>query len=99
MFRRVDSIIGGRRFGKSSDAVMALQVRRIAQSVIVKECADLPSEILSQVHVKTYTNGSLTIACPPLVAAELYMRSGGLKKVMNREFGGGIIREIRFKAL
>lgn len=97
MFKPVGTIIGGRRFGKSSDAVMALQVRRIAQGALAKECADLPDEILGQVHVKSYANGYLTIVCPPLVAAELYMRSEGLKKVMDRELGGNVIREIRFK--
>lgn len=99
MFKPVGAIIGNKRFGKSSGAVMALQVRRIAADVIAKECADLPNEILSKIRVKTYKNGDLTIVCPPLVAAELYMRSGGLKKVMNKEFGRGLVRNLKFKVL
>ena len=98
MFKPVGSIIANRRFGKSSQVVLAIQVRRVAQDVIGKVCSDLPAEILATIKVKTYKNGVATIACPQMVAAELHMRSEGLKKGINKVLGGGIILDLRFRA-
>ena len=97
MFRTAGSIIGKRRFGKSTGAILALEVRRVAQAEIEKSCADLPVEILAKIKVKTYKNGVLTISCPQLVAAELYMRSEGLKKGINESIGRQIVNELRFR--
>ena len=98
MFKPVGVILGNRRFGKSSGAVLALQVRRVAQDVIGKVCSDLPEEILTTIKVKTYKNGAATIACPQMVAGELYMRSEGLKKGMNDKLGKNVVEQIKFKA-
>ena len=98
MFKPVGSIIANRRFGKSSGAVLALQVRRVAQDVIGRVFSDLPVGILATIKVKTYKNGVVTIACPQMVAAELYMRSEGLKKGINDKLGNNVVEQIRFKA-
>ncbi len=97
MFRPVGAIIGNRRFGKSSTAVAAIQVKNVAQKVIKEKCADLPAEVLGQIKVKTFKNATLTMACPTLVAAELYMRSEELKKAMNGQFGRTIVKDLRFR--
>lgn len=98
MFKPIGVILGNRRFGKSSQAVLAIQVRRVAQDVIGKVCSDLPAEILATIKVKTYKNGVLTIACGQMVAAELHMRSEGLKKAINRQLGDKFIARIVFRA-
>lgn len=98
MFRPIGAIIGKRRFGKSSGAVYAIQIKSIAEKVIGEKCADLPPVVLGQIKVKTFKNGTLTVACPTLVAAELYMRSSGLKKAINKQFGRSIVKDLRFRA-
>ena len=99
MFKPVGGMIGVRgRFGKSGDAVAAIQVRQVATKVINDELADLPKEVLGLIVVKTYKNGVLTIACPPMVSAELYMRSSGLIKGINGVLGKELVYEIRFRA-
>lgn len=98
MFKPVGSILAARRFGKSSGAILALSIKQVALEAISRELADLGDEILGTIAVKTYKNGTLTISCPQLVAAELYVRSGGLKRDINRVLGGEIIEKIVFRA-
>src|SRR3989344_369302 len=95
MFKPIGAIIGNRRFGKSSDAILALGVRRVAQEVI--NGLDLPNKVKATIKVKTFKNVVLTISCSPLVAVELYMRSEELKKGMNEKVGKDIIETITFK--
>jgi len=95
MFKPVGAIIGNRRFGKSSDAVLALGVRRVAQEVI--NGLDLPDKVRATIKVKTFKNGVLTISCSPLIAAELYMRSEELKKGINERVGGDLVKGLIFK--
>ena len=97
MFKPIGAIIGNRRFGKSSDAILALGVRRVAQEVI--NGLDLPNKVKATIKVKTFKNGVLTVGCPPLVAAELYMRFEELKKGMNGKLGGSSVGDLRFKVL
>ena len=95
MFRPIGAIIGNRRFGKSSDAILALGVRRVAQEVI--NGLDLPNKVKATIKVKTFKNGVLTISCSPLVAVELYMRSEELKKGMNERLGKVLVKDLRFR--
>ena len=97
MFKPVGTILANRRFGKSSGAILALSVKRVAKDVINRELSDLGDEILATIAVKNYRNGTLTIGCPQLVAAELYVRSGGLKGDINKVLGGKIIEKIVFR--
>ena len=95
MFKPIGAIIGNRRFGKSSEAVLALGVRRVAQEVI--NGLDLPNKVKATIKVKTFKNGVLTISCSPLIAAELYMRSEELKKGINERVGGDLVKGLIFK--
>ena len=95
MFKPIGAIIGNRRFGKSSDAILALGVRRVAQEVI--NGLDLPNKVKATIKVKTFKNGVLTISCSPLIAAELYMRSEELKKGINERVGGDLVKGLIFK--
>src|SRR3989344_4633313 len=97
MFKPVGTILANRRFGKSSGAILALSVKRVAKDVINRELSDLGDEIFATIAVKNYRNGTLTICCPQLVAAELYVRSGGLKGDINKVLGGKIIEKIVFR--
>ena len=99
MFKPVGSIIASRgRFGKSSGAILALQVRGAAKKILEGVCVDLGEDVAGSVKVKSFKNGVLNIVAPGLLSTELYMRSSGLKKEINRVLGEEIVGKIRFKA-
>ena len=99
MFRPVGSLIGNLHLHtKSKDAIFALKVKKTAEDVIPNVCHDLPKEAISQIKVKSFRNGQLTILAPTLVSLELKMRSEGLKNEINRAFGEGILKKIVFRA-
>src|SRR3990172_1318602 len=98
MFRPVGSLIGNLHLRpKSQDAILALQVKRIAQEQIAKTVQDLPKEAIAQIKVKSFRNGQLTIVAPTLVSLELKMRSEGLKNEINRGLAKDIIKKIVFR--
>jgi len=98
MFRPVGSLIGNLHLGtKSKDAIFALKVKKVAKDAIEKICGDLPQEAISQIRVKSFRNGQLTILAPTLVSLELKMRSEGLKDAINKTFGKEVIRRIVFR--
>src|SRR3989344_6511805 len=99
MFKPVGSLIGNLHVrSKSQGAILALQVKRIAQEQIAKTVQDLPEEATAQIKVKSFRNGQLTVLAPTLVSLELKMRSEGLKNEINRAFGEGILKKIVFRA-
>src|SRR3989304_6292387 len=98
MFRPVGSLIGNLHLRpKSQDAILALQVKIIAQEQIAKTVQDLPKEAIVQIKVKSFRNGQLTILAPTLVSLELKMRSEGLKDTINRVLAKDIVKTIRFR--
>ena len=98
MFKPVGSIIGNLRLrSKSQGAILALQVKRIAQEQIAKTVQDLPEEATVQIKVKSFRNGQLTILAPTLISLELKMRSEGLKSEINKAFGKDIVEKMRFR--
>ena len=98
MFRPVGSLIGNLHLHtKSKDAIFALKVKKTAEDVIPNVCHDLPKEAISQIKVKSFRNGQLTVLAPTLVSAELKMRSEGLKDAINKTFGKEVIRRIVFR--
>ena len=99
MFRPVGSLIGNLHLHtKSKDAIFALKVKKVAKDAIEKICGDLPQEAISQIKVKSFRNGQLTVLAPTLVAVELKMRSEGLKDQINKAFGKEIVSRIIFRA-
>ena len=99
MFRPVGSLIGNLRLhSKSQGAILALQVKKVAEDVIQKICQDLPKEAIAQIKVKSFRNGQLTIIASTLVSLELKMRSEGLKDQINRALAKDIIKKIVFRA-
>ena len=97
-FKTVGSLIGsiaGR--SKAPDAILALQVRQIAKEVIGRELFDVPKDLVDSIKVKTFKNGVLVIGSVPLLAAELQMRSGGLKDNINSAIGKVVVRQIKFR--
>lgn len=98
MFRPVGSLIGNLHLRtKSQDAILALQVIRIAEEQILKTFEDLPKEAVTEIKVKSYRDGQLTIVAPTLIAAELKMRSEGLKSAINQASGKEIVKAMRFR--
>lgn len=98
MFKPVGSIIANKgRYGKSSEAILALQVRGAAKKILEGICADLGEGVVKSAKVKSFKNGVLNIVAPGLLSAELYMRSGELKKAINEELGGVLVKDLRFK--
>ena len=98
MFRPVGSLIGNLHLrSKSQGAILALQIKRIAQEQIAKTVQDLPKVAIAQIKVKSFRNGQLTILAPTLVSAELKMRSEGLKDAINKTVGKEVIRRIVFR--
>ena len=98
MFRPVGSLIGNLHLGtKSKDAIFALKVKKVAKDAIEKICGDLPQEAISQIRVKSFRNGQLTILAPTLVSLELKMRSEGLKDQINKALAKNIVKTIRFR--
>lgn len=98
MFRPIGSLIGNLRLSpKSQDAILALQVKRVAEEQITKVFEDLPKEAIAQIKVKSFRNGQLTILAPTLVAVELKMRSEGLKSAINGAFGKEIVKKLVFR--
>lgn len=99
-FKAVGSLIGSAGIrSKNSGAILALKVRQLAKETIARELYDFPGDLADSVKVKSYKNGVLTIGCPTIVAAELQMRSGGLKKAINKALGGNFVNGLRFRVL
>lgn len=99
MFVRIGSILKKTpRRSKSPDAFLALQVRQVAKEVLERICEQYPEDIGKTVKVKTFKNGTLTVASPTLLSAELHARSEGLKEDINGVLGKKIVEKIRFKA-
>ncbi len=97
-FKPVGSLLSSlARRSKTPEAILALQVRQVAKEVIEREMFDMPKDMVDSIRVKSFKNGLLVISAPPLLAAELSMRSGGLEKAINKTLGGLIIRSLRFK--
>ncbi len=82
---------------KTPDAILALRVRQIAKEAINRELFDMPRDLLAAIKVKSYRKGVLMVSAPQLLAAELQMRSGGLKETINRGLGGKIVKGLRFR--
>lgn len=98
MFNSIGDLVRSRPGrSKSTDAIFALQVRQAAKQALKNECADLVSGVLEQIKVTTFKNGVLTIKAPSIICGELYTRASGLKKDINRQLGGKVVREIRFR--
>ena len=99
MFIRISSVLKTvPRRSKSGDSLLALQVRGAAKKILEGMCVDLGEDVAGSVKVKSFKNGVLNIVAPGLLSTELYMRSSGLKKEINRVLGEEIIGKIRFKA-
>lgn len=99
-FKPVGGLIGSAGIrSKNSGAIQALKVRQLAKDAISRELYDFPGDLANSVKVKSYKNGVLTIGCPPLVATELQMRSGGLKNAINKALGGNFVKGLRFRVL
>ena len=98
MFNRVGSLLGTvATRSRAPKALVALQLRQIAQDSLKSTCSDLPKEIFDSIKASTFKNGVLTIVCPQYVSAELQMRSGGLIRDINRRVGRRIVNRLRFK--
>jgi len=98
MFRPVGSLIGNLHLrSKSQGAILALQIKRIAQEQIAKTVQDLPKVAIAQIKVKSFRNGQLTILAPTLVSLELKIRSEGLKDQINKALAKDIIKKIVFR--
>ena len=98
MFRPVGSLIDNLRLSpKSQDAILALQIKRVAEEQITKVFEDLPKEAIAQIKVKSFRNNKLTILAPTLISAELKMRSEGLKSAINGAFGEDVVKKIIFR--
>ena len=85
------------RRSKTPSAIVAIHVRRAFEDSLKNVGADLPGEIIASIHAAVFKNGTLTIVCPQLVAAELSMRSGGLVEDINKTLGKKIVRSLKFK--
>ena len=97
-FKPVGSLLGSiTRRSKTPDAIVALQVRQVAKDVIGRELFDIPKDIVDSIKIKSFKNSLLVVSAPPLVAAELKMRSGGLKDNINKRLGVTTVRQIRFR--
>jgi len=97
-FKRVGSLISSSVVrSKSPDAILALRIRQIAKEAIKRELFDFPDDLIASIKVKSFKNGVLAVSCQPIVAAELKMRSGGLRESINRELGGKIVKGLRFR--
>lgn len=98
-FKPVGSLLGSlTRRSKTPGAILALQVRQAAKETIERELFDMPKDMVDLIRIKSFKNGLLVVNAPPLVAAELSMRSGGLEKAINKALGGSIVRSLRFRA-
>lgn len=99
MFKPVGSLIGSlARRSKTPEAILALKVRQAAKKTIERELFDMPEDLVGLIRVKSFKNGLLVVSAPPLLAAELSMRSGGLEKAINRTLGETVVRSLRFKS-
>lgn len=99
MFKPVGSLLSSfTRHSKTPDAILALQVRQAAKETIERELFDMPKDLVDSIRIKSFKNGLLVVNAPPLLAAELSMRSGGLERSINRALGGIIIRSLKFKS-
>jgi hypothetical protein len=85
------------RRSKTPEAILALQVRQVAKSILEKVCVDLSRDILDQVKVSSFKNGTLMIVAPTLVCTELQMRSEGLVKEINKTLGKRLVTRLRFR--
>jgi hypothetical protein len=98
-FKPIGSLLGSlTRRSKTPEAILALQVRQAAKETIERELFDMPKDLVDLIRIKSFKNGLLVVNAPPLLAAELSMRSGGLEKAINRTLGRIIIRSLRFKS-
>lgn len=98
MFTRIGSILKTKPTSpRGSGTFVALQVRQVAKEVLNKILAIYPEDLSRKVKVKSFKNGVLYIVAPPILSAELFARSGGLKKDLNETLGKRIVREIRFR--
>lgn len=82
---------------KTPDAIIALHVRQITSDVLVKNCSDLPKELIDSVRVLSFKNGVLSIRAPHLVGVELQMRAHGLIRDINRVIGKKAVFAMKFK--
>lgn len=98
-FKPIGSLIGSlARRSKTPEAILALQVRQVAKEVVARELFDLPKDLVDSIRIKSFKNGLLVINAPPLLAAELTMRSGGLRESINKVLGKDFVRVLRFRA-
>lgn len=98
MFKPIGVLLGGlAKHSKSSEVILALQVRHAAKDCLKKECRDMPDNLIDLVKVASYKNGTLKLIAPSLVCAELQMRSGGLTDGINRRLGRKLVFRIRLK--
>lgn len=82
---------------RAPKALQALHVKQAFGDCLVKVCGDLSKKNLDATKASVFKDGALTIIAPPLVCAELTMRSGGLIKAINETLGKRIVRRLRFK--
>ena len=100
MFKPVGSMLGSlTRRSKTPEAILALQVRQAAKDTIGRELFDMPKDVVDSIRVKSFKNGLLVVCAPPLIVAELSMRSRGLKDAINETLGKRIVRDLRLRAL
>lgn len=85
------------RRSKTSDAILALYVRREFQKALAAVCDDWPGEVKDKVQPVVFAHGKLVVRSPNLVAAELSMRSGSLMKTLNELLGKKIVTRISFR--
>ncbi len=96
MFKPVGSVLNSLPLGnKQRGAILAIRVRLEAQKAIEK--IDLEPEILKSVRIASFKNKVLTVIAPPLVLAELAMRSGGLIEAINKGLGARIVGKLKLK--
>ena len=99
MFKPVGSLISQKPTrGKIGGTLLALQIRQVAAEVFRESLRDFGDEVLALIKVKTYRSGTLVVVAPPVVSAELHMRSGELIDGINKKIGVKVVRELRLRA-
>lgn len=98
MFKKVGSLIKlSPKYSKSSGAVSALMVRRIALEVIQAVGRDYPEDLIKKIRPTVYRAGVLTVECPSVATSEFFMRSEEIIEEVNKKLGQVILREVKFK--
>jgi len=99
MFTRIGFILKTTpRRSKSSEPLLALQVRQVAKESLGKILREYPEDLDKKIKVKSFKNGVLVVIAPSLLSAELHTRSEGLKKDINKGLAKKVVEKIRFRS-